>query len=121
MKSVGGLLLMVGLGQAIFQAYVWLASDYWPHFTNGDLLTELGIGLGLAHIDLGAAGFLRDASLGAELSFSLIAFGAMTTLIGPLRRMHDNLHAARLIRRNRHNLTSGDEASRLRDRFASHH
>ena len=121
MKSVGGLLLMVGLGQAIFQAYVWLTSDYWPQFTNGDLMTELGIGLGLAHIELGVAAVLRDAIMGAELSFSLIAFGVVTTLIEPLRRMHDNLHAARVVRQTRQNLTAGDEASQLPDRLASHH
>lgn len=98
MKSLGGLLLMVGVGQAMFQASIWWSSGYWPHFTTGDLLAEIGVGSRLEHLQLGRASFLRDVTLGIELSFALMAAGVATTLARPAHRLYDNWHAARVIK-----------------------
>lgn len=99
MRNVSGLILMLGLGQAIFQGYLLFTNGYWSPFVISDFLAELGMSVG--YVSNQTARLAADWVLRQELSFSLLALGAAGSLWQPLVQIYDNCQAARTIEQAR--------------------
>lgn len=94
MRTLGAMMFMIGLGQAMFQYYLLLTGSYWSRFTVGDFLAELGWHAGYGG---GWWGRVTDLMLGFEFSFTLLLLGTVMLVACPLYLAFQDWHAQRLI------------------------
>lgn len=93
MLKIAGLLLMVGLAQAMIQGFLYFDNGYWSSFTIRQMLAEFNLRVGYLPVPELDVAF--DWLLDREFSLMLIGVGLVLALSAPLARLFDACQAAR--------------------------